>query len=652
MFANGSHFQITGGQFINVGRDINFESVQAAGNLPDVLPALDFQHAGRPLGGAERTERGASPRMLPYDISQRRHFIAHPNNIDTQGSSSTAASYFDAPPYGRDPRLQLYQRLTSDGRNNENWTWSSYPVGIANGRATDWHPDFEQIPSGPVVNTPPSLHPASASLAQNAEQHVPWNHLPTTNITGGTFIGGNMNRIERHGETGLHILARTIAGIRQSISGSSFNPLDQLYLQILSGVPEDFHPQLLEILMFLEEFLSLEQIGYLLGIRTSELRLILRGLHSVINVPEHDLGMHLLAHHASFLDFLNDPSRSGPFHIGSPQCGADLAVQLLKTLSSNVDLTTILPREIPRIALDLIASADPSPDFLPLVQSLNPDFVFLGDKEKSVASFLSWLKKFTPPPQNLIDIWEDYAFMSMCDRLWVAETRNFFVSTEALSNNRPSIVSPVSFDRNSLRILYAYKVIANTPQEGNYLFKTRYLLGLSWDELRAAICRLRGILGRDITQLMDHRTWTLDERVLAPFDMDSVLAELAKSCLCHIRATMRGQIDLMVLCEIVPNWGCFVRACPPSPELLNDLSEFARASDGEIDSLSSHTDLYDVVQWLKTFHPIPVELVNRFEDLLEDYLLHDGWDTRDSMENDWMEWWEMCQEYGKHLTIR
>ncbi|KAJ7440603.1 hypothetical protein FB451DRAFT_1191514 [Mycena latifolia] len=605
MFANSSHVQITVGHFINVGRDFNFESVQAARNLPDVLPALDFglgQNSGRLLGRAERTERGGGPRMLPYDISQRRRIIAHPNNIDTRGSGSTAASYFYSPPSGQGPQLQLYQRSTSDGRSNESWGRDSDPADAANGRLIDWRPNFEPIPSGPGFGAPPSLISASAPPAQNPEQHFPWDHLPTTSITGGTFIGRNVNRIQRHGEavciffiapspampstipqkdirshsailtrvqkllevlskwasgiepprkwtshdwstlseeddeeknqpssrilwlhgpassgksaveqsfcqkskeqgrlggsfffkrghpsrgnakrlfptiayqlslllpdlkqrisrtiendptivdrslstqlqelildplsiiidgldecdgedvqqailwaigsalcqeglpilfllasrpeahiretfaepllaghhrplnieqsfedvrkylqvefdrishqhqtmtavpspwpeaeivqqivrnsSGYFIYASTVVkfiddklfhppdcldiilGIRHSISRSPFNPLDQLYIQILSGVPEDLHPQLLRILVFVKEGVSLRQIGQLLELQPGELRLIFRGLYSVIHVPEYDWD-DVSAHHASFLDFLNNPS--------------------------------------------------------------------------------------------------------------------------------------------------------------------------------------------------------------------------------------------------------------------------------------------------------------------------------------------------------
>ncbi|KAJ6490928.1 hypothetical protein C8R45DRAFT_991166, partial [Mycena sanguinolenta] len=234
----------------------------------------------------------------------------------------------------------------------------------------------------------------------------------------------------------------------------------------------------------------------------------------------------------------------------------------------------------------------------------------------------------------------DYSFMSVCEDLWRQETRDF---------QFPRAVSQVSLD--TLRILYAFRVTATAPYGWNTLFRIRCLLGLSWDELRAAICPLREILGRDITQLTNHRTWIVDETVLATLDTSSVLAELAKSSLCHIRTMIAGQINGTVFDEIVPTWGFFVRACPPSPELLNDLSEFAGASDRKISDWASTEDLYNVVQWLKTFRPIPVELVNRFEDKLEVSPWPDAWNSKDSLEREWMVWWEKCQEYGKRLTI-
>ncbi|KAJ7725796.1 hypothetical protein B0H16DRAFT_1429797 [Mycena metata] len=129
-----------------------------------------------------------------------------------------------------------------------------------------------------------------------------------------------------------------ILGIGHTISGSPLNHVDELYLDILSGVPEDFHPRLLQILIFVREGLSMREICRVLGLQVGELRLILRGLHSVIRVPKLDWG-EVWAHHASFWDFLDDPSRSGAFHVGS-RCRTTLAFQLLKTLSCNLDQST------------------------------------------------------------------------------------------------------------------------------------------------------------------------------------------------------------------------------------------------------------------------------------------------------------------------
>ncbi|KAJ7930392.1 hypothetical protein B0H13DRAFT_2264178 [Mycena leptocephala] len=108
-----------------------------------------------------------------------------------------------------------------------------------------------------------------------------------------------------------------ILGIKNSLSASPFNTLNQLYIQVLCGVPMDFRPQLLEILLVIVEptfSFCVWQIEELLGLETGDVRLIMRGLHSVINVPgKHNVA--LTVHHASFTDFLNHLS------IGPILCG-------------------------------------------------------------------------------------------------------------------------------------------------------------------------------------------------------------------------------------------------------------------------------------------------------------------------------------------
>ena len=61
--------------------------------------------------------------------------------------------------------------------------------------------------------------------------------------------------------------------------------------------------------------LSASGIEQLLGLKLVDVRLTLRRVHSVINVPSRSSDR-LTAHHASFLDFLKEPMRSNIFHVG------------------------------------------------------------------------------------------------------------------------------------------------------------------------------------------------------------------------------------------------------------------------------------------------------------------------------------------------
>ncbi|KAJ7794355.1 hypothetical protein B0H14DRAFT_2392604, partial [Mycena olivaceomarginata] len=113
-----------------------------------------------------------------------------------------------------------------------------------------------------------------------------------------------------------------------------FAPLDQLYLQILSSVPMRFHRSLLQILVAIHAQLALtiSDLEPLLELDEGDVELTLRRLHSVISA-ENKHSSQVTVYHASFLDFLEDSSRSGPFHVGSSQCRTNLSLHLLKAFS-------------------------------------------------------------------------------------------------------------------------------------------------------------------------------------------------------------------------------------------------------------------------------------------------------------------------------
>ncbi|KAJ6584075.1 hypothetical protein DFH09DRAFT_911052 [Mycena vulgaris] len=129
-----------------------------------------------------------------------------------------------------------------------------------------------------------------------------------------------------------------IMGLTVPDFGMPFAKLDQLYTQILSEVPA--RPQLLRILTIIAAKFDLTapHIDQVLQLKTGDCRLSLRGLHSVIMIPEDDDRSNppwVTVHHASFLDFLDDPARSGSFYVGDPQYRTDLAHHILKAFSYN-----------------------------------------------------------------------------------------------------------------------------------------------------------------------------------------------------------------------------------------------------------------------------------------------------------------------------
>jgi hypothetical protein len=129
-----------------------------------------------------------------------------------------------------------------------------------------------------------------------------------------------------------------ITGITEPFSESPFASLDQLYTQILSQVHA--RPQLLKILMVVASKLLFSHgpahIEQLLELEQGDLRLALRGLHSVITGLEEDNSddsWGLNFHHASFRDFLQDPGRAGIFYVGGSPHRTDLSHHILKAFS-------------------------------------------------------------------------------------------------------------------------------------------------------------------------------------------------------------------------------------------------------------------------------------------------------------------------------
>ena len=105
---------------------------------------------------------------------------------------------------------------------------------------------------------------------------------------------------------------------------TAFSDLDQLYTQILSVYPTAVNiVQVLGIIIAYEknEKNRLPVIEDILGMEEGELKLVLRGLSSLMVEDGRCWDEGLIPHfaHASFLDYLFNPSRSGPFYVNKQE---------------------------------------------------------------------------------------------------------------------------------------------------------------------------------------------------------------------------------------------------------------------------------------------------------------------------------------------
>ncbi|KAJ6471559.1 hypothetical protein C8R45DRAFT_1104524 [Mycena sanguinolenta] len=182
-----------------------------------------------------------------------------------------------------------------------------------------------------------------------------------------------------------------------SSSKSAFHNLDQLYMTILSSASRQ--SELIPILCTVVHFrMRAGEMDQLFGLAGGETRLILRGLHSVLDMPSGDV---IFSHHASFMDFLRNSDRSGNFCVGPFQ------------RTNNSFLFCLI-----RFIVSLPSSGAVA-ELFPLIGSMNPDYIFDPKQYKSIdgdfGGIVSWLKNSPSAPAEVIQLWEDYTFMFSLD---------------------------------------------------------------------------------------------------------------------------------------------------------------------------------------------------------------------------------------------
>ncbi|KAJ7359932.1 hypothetical protein DFH08DRAFT_418374 [Mycena albidolilacea] len=175
----------------------------------------------------------------------------------------------------------------------------------------------------------------------------------------------------------------------------STTPLDNLYTQILSTVPQKtILRRVLHAMVRISEDLNPEEIDAALQLRTGTSRLVLRGLHSVVCVPPvrtvgFRYGITFL--HASLRDFLLDPIRSSELCVTTPHLDSQLVRSMIMFLS-NSSPNYPLFNEITEHLVHYIVRIEPIADLVPVLQ--NPNILqasFSLDLE-SISEIVDWLQ--------------------------------------------------------------------------------------------------------------------------------------------------------------------------------------------------------------------------------------------------------------------
>jgi hypothetical protein len=129
---------------------------------------------------------------------------------------------------------------------------------------------------------------------------------------------------DEHPNRRLAIVLQAFKG-KYTANSSPYAGLDKLYSQILSMTSSiDRLRLVLGTIVLLAEPLSIEGLGQLLQLEIGDVRLALRGLYSVLSIPDHSREP-VDTLHKSLHDFLTDRKRSEIYYVDPAICHTDLA---------------------------------------------------------------------------------------------------------------------------------------------------------------------------------------------------------------------------------------------------------------------------------------------------------------------------------------
>jgi hypothetical protein len=146
------------------------------------------------------------------------------------------------------------------------------------------------------------------------------------------------------------------------------------------------------------------------------------------------------------------------------------------------------------------------------------------------------------------------------------------------------------------------------------LFNIHFLLDLSWDELRTAICPLRPLIGEDDGGLIELLVSASDPTFYRQLHPASTLRDIVCGSMHIMKKIVANELSWPVWqVPSVPTaqsyshitrmstwaWARLLKSCPPCPVLLQHLCELEIAAVIFLLEYWDQEDLDHVVKWLK-----------------------------------------------------
>ncbi|KAJ7634370.1 hypothetical protein FB45DRAFT_1056432 [Roridomyces roridus] len=422
-----------------------------------------------------------------------------------------------------------------------------------------------------------------------------------------------------------HPMDRLEAVLR--LDPSSTTPLDDLYTQILSVIPN--RAMLVRVLhaIVYKIYLDPEQIDIVLQLRRGTSRITLRGLHSLLHVPSVRIldpeiwPVRLL--HASFRDFLVDPQRSLGFCVSGEELRIALVHSMARALESGLRPSDF--RTITRLFLRSFVDIPPTETLFPILRDVNVQHhAYARGTPTEVDNIRTWLQvnfvflkvakaellqRYSPRPSDLIETWANLCYLKNSEITSFEELRwqNQHPSDETLTKVLLDDPALMSFVRIT-------SVLAIPPDM--YLFDAMVLdvLGLTWDALQPHLK----------LSFEDLRNFLRDpERCGALYvSQEETLRFIAVCCISRMTAILCADNCFF---QFEPKWIRALCGCKPDEVVLGalehlDLSQCCEklAPDEEY-HLSCHSDFLgpkafaQIVDWLRKWPSTPAHIIQSWE---------------------------------------